>query len=90
MPHVKRFFFSHLFLHSTPFTLSNGKSIKNLRLVDAAVVEDQVHAGKLLPRLLRLQIQLYDALVTYKESQNTMLPELFSHVSLVYTCYHVQ
>lgn len=32
------------------FEKKNKKN--NLRLVDAAVVEDQVHAGKLLPRLL--------------------------------------
>ena len=35
--------------------------------MDAAVVEDKVHAGKLLPRLLRLQIQLYNTSVTYEE-----------------------
>lgn len=36
----------------------------DLRLVDAAVVEDEQNAGKLLPRLLRLQVQANDTLVT--------------------------
>lgn len=49
---------------------------KNLRLVNTAIVEDQVHAGKLLSRLLWLQIQLYYTSVTYKESQNTILSVL--------------
>lgn len=55
--------------NSTSCTLGNKllplkQNKKNLRLVDAAVVEDKVNAGKLLPRLFRLQIQLYNASVT--------------------------
>lgn len=40
--------------------------------MDAAVVEDQIHTGKLLPCLLRLQVQFYYTLVTYKQSQHTL------------------
>lgn len=35
-----------------------------LRVVDAAVVEDEIHAGKLLARLLGFQVKLHHALVT--------------------------
>lgn len=36
----------------------------NLRLMDTAVVEDKVDTGKLLARLLGLQIELHHPLVT--------------------------
>lgn len=56
----------------TPYRKLNTplfKVNKNLRLVDTAVVEDQIHAGELLPCLLRLDIQFYHTLVTYKQLQ---------------------
>ena len=37
--------------------------------MDTAVVENQIHAGELLPCLFRLDIQFYHMLVTYKQSQ---------------------
>lgn len=42
---------------------------KNLRFVDTAVVEDQIHTGELLPCLLGLDIQFYHTLVTCEQSQ---------------------
>lgn len=36
----------------------------NLRLVDAAVVEDKVDAGKLFARLLGFQVELHHSFVT--------------------------
>lgn len=43
----------------------------NLRLVDAAVVEDKVDAGKLLSRLLGFQVKLHHPFVTCRtQTQN--------------------
>lgn len=47
-------------MHSEKF---NGG---NLRLVDAAVVEDKVDAGEPFARLLRFQIKLHHTFVTCK------------------------
>lgn len=36
----------------------------NLRLVDAAVVEDKIHAGELFSRLLGFEVELHHPFVT--------------------------
>lgn len=61
--------------------------------MDAAVVEDQVDAGKLLPRLLWLHVQLYYTLVTYRKWQNTILSmhlpfQQSSYISIVHSLYY--
>lgn len=66
----------------------------NLRLVDAAVVEDKVHAGKLLPRLLWLEIQLYNTLVTcrvtkYHVTGGFILPFQYLDIKLFILSYTV-
>ena len=64
------------------------KENKNLRLVDTAVIEYQVHTGKLLSCLLWLQIQLNYALVTYEESKkhyiSTLVFQQSSYLSTVH------
>lgn len=52
---------------STPACLQTsgtGIGTGNLRLVDAAVVEDKVDAGELFSRLLGFQVELHHPFVT--------------------------
>lgn len=42
--------------------------------MDAAVVKDKIHAGKLLPGLLGLQIKFHNSLVTYKTNKTVTGP----------------
>lgn len=41
----------------------------HLRLMDTAVVENKIHRGKLLSRLLRFQVELHHSLVPWEETQ---------------------
>lgn len=47
----------------------------HLRLMDAAVVENKIHRGKFLPRLLGFQVELHHPLITCKRPRQKKTSE---------------
>ncbi len=57
--------------------------------MDTAIVEDKIHAGKLLPRLLGFQIELHHPLVTCQQTHGELQEFLTSVRRLLKECAHV-
>lgn len=52
-----------------------SQSQGHLRLMDAAVVENEIHRGKLLPRLLGFQVELHHSLVPWERRRQKKASE---------------
>lgn len=54
---------------------AHSRSPGHLRLMDAAVVEHEIHRGKLLPRLLGFQVELHHSLVPWERARQRRASE---------------